>query len=309
MKKVGSAVLAFTIASFAPAISHAETNAPSNNAQETAVTMAQANIPVPSAKPVRISFGRAFMASMPQVNCPPIGFADILEEVETYLCNSKDPSKVTMHQLMDQFHANGVTSSVDFAQLKKTYTRFLNNYDPSASVENRLEEAYVTLSNFYHIVNKPENEGKISIHWKDRINGWMHRLNRFQESYYTKDRSHVITDNVYDSLQRLSHSREYNRLQQVLSDNGAYYREDNQQAEAFMKLIKSGRYDNHFAARVNLSVCAGYALLSLSANLDLPRSSPIVQTSLQAIHSMNEATQGKAPQADCAAAYRALRLD
>lgn len=341
--KLRSAVLAFAIAGFTPTTPAAVMGTPENprivgegitfvpgnkvtiaskNSTDTVITLPDRNIPLPVARPVRKgeqtkTFGENFMASLPQVSCARAANpANTLEEIEKFLCDSTDPKKMTTFRLIDELNAQGLTSSNNFTQFKNAYTRFLNGFNTTSGISDRITRTRDVIGNLYALINTPNT--KVSVQWQNRVNWWIKGLNDFQSSqsdifvaeqpqaqHAYVDNSRQVANNVYANLQNLAYSREYNNLQTILRRNGNYYREDNQQAEVFMKLIKSGYYDNDFKARLNLSVCASYALLNLSHNLGL--TGDIGRTAVDSVRRLNYATQGQAAQTDCQRVYYTYR--
>lgn len=265
-----------------------------------------------TAKPTK-SFGKAFMASLPNVNCQDINASRTeLERIENTLCAHTKPDQMTLYKLIDQLNDDGLTSSSDFSNFKNAYTRFLNDYGKNISASDRIERARAVVGSLYALTSSPRSS--TGVHWKERIDRWMDNLNDIQYpqvSTYEEpqavfiDNSRTVVDAVYFDLQSMARSQGYVDLQRSIYRAGLYDRLDNLRVESFLDIIKSGHYDNDFQAKLNLSVCAGYAMLDLTSNLRLDGG--FAQRSFNTVDTMLDITQGKAPQTNCESVLKIFR--
>lgn len=269
------------------------------------------------AEPAETDFGKDFLLSLPQKNCSRTDLSTPpLEEIENILCIHTKPAETALDDLIDHFHKTGETSGQDFQAFKNAYIAFLDGYGEDISPSKRLELARGVAGNLFVLVGN--NETWPAAMWKTPTQSWMNTLYEVQypprpqpqpqsRRPVHRDNSREITGEVYNGLQAYARSGNYIRLQRSLYENGLYYREDNQQVEAFMDIIKSGRYDYNFRAQVNLSVCAAYAMVNLSYNLRL--NNEFSRLAGTTVSLMDAATDGQAGRTNCRSVFFRYRLN
>ncbi|PCI01099.1 MAG: hypothetical protein COB76_02050 [Alphaproteobacteria bacterium] len=120
---------------------------------------------------------------------------------------------------------------------------------------------------------------------------------------HPQDTSRQTTDNAYRTLQSFVKSRYYRNFQKNIIRAGHKSLESRQQVVVFADAIQSGHFDRDFKARVNLTACAGFAMLRLSKDMRLQRHHPFLQQSFKAVDSMSKATKGKSWEVNCRAVF------
>jgi len=114
-----------------------------------------------------------------------------------------------------------------------------------------------------------------------------------------QDNSRAVTEHTYRSLQAYARSPQYDAFQETIINRGLYYLESRLQTAVFMNAIKSGDFDDNFAAKVNLTTCAGYAMQGLAIAINVPPQNPFFSMTFNTIDGMDNATQGAARNVDC----------